>query len=884
MSFGRIAESDYTRAAKCRAAGVVLRAGTPTLCKTRTTATPLAAHLLSAILLLASQAGAQTTSVQSTAAPSTPVQPSSAELTVAESRTAHQLYDALNGLRVDPAAVYRVETENRIRIRRGDATLAFDEGKLALFTALDGKITGAVFSGRGHALAAPRDPVEKQQMARYLGATVLDEDFTSAYIRFTDNTAAEFLDPLHSAKVAPQNDPEFAARWEALLRELNGTQSLRMLDGLLSQNPKPYFYGAIDGAVTGPFDVFYDLQRREPFLLGQPRRMDGQTTGATYYDVWVSYAMPGDPVTTEAFRALNYTIETIIDPNNSLEATATIELQATKGGERLLPFALSRSLAIESIADETGAAIEYFQNEGLAAPARSDRGSDSLYVVLPQAAAAGATLHLKFHYRGTVIEDAGNGVLVVQARDSWYPHLGDTADFASYDLTMHWPHKLQLVATGRKLDERVDGEYRVGRWRTDAPISVAGFNLGEYASASVSEPAYSVDLYANHQLEQALSERLGAAPEPQIFDPLGFGKIANAERGKMRVDDFSASSTPRPADALKAMGKDIAASIAFYEKFSGPFPFRSLSVSQIPGSFGQGWPGLLYLSTYAYLSPQAQRQAGLSLSGQEHFTQLVPFHEVAHQWWGNVVGWSSYRDQWIDEAIASYLSLMFADSRKPQEHELRTWLERFRKSLLIKPAASGEEPAAETGALTLGSRLNSSKAPNDYETLVYSKGSWVLHMLREMLRQPGAPNPDAGFTLLLQTLSRKYAYRALSTADLQREVEALMTPAMDLEGGRSMEWFFDQWIRGTGVPRYHVEFTVRAGEKGFLVKGTLTQGGVPRSFIAPVPVYASLALGRTIFLGTVTAEGNRTAFHFVTSAAPHKLVIDPEMTLLCVTE
>jgi hypothetical protein len=153
-----------------------------------------------------------------------------------------------------------------------------------------------------------------------------------------------------------------------------------------------------------------------------------------------------------------------------------------------------------------------------------------------------------------------------------------------------------------------------------------------------------------------------------------------------------------------------------------------------------------------------------------------------------------------------------------------------------------------------------------------------------MLRQPGASDPDARFTLLLQTVARKYAYRALSTADLQKEVEALMTPSMDLEGGRSMEWFFDQWIRGTGVPRYHVEFTVLPGEKGFLVKGTLTQGGVPRSFIAPVPVYASLGLGRTIFLGTVTAEGNRTAFHFITSAAPHKLLIDPEMTLLCVTE
>jgi peptidase M1-like protein len=869
MSFERIAESDYTRAAECRAD--VIAAPARMLARAVRSAS-FQLVCLAATLFLARGANAQAPSPQPPAATQT--------------RSAHQLYGALNALRVDPAAVYRVEAENRIRLRRGDATLAFDEGKLAFFVALDGQITGAVFSGRGHALAAPRDPVEKQQMARFLGATVLDEDFSSAYIRFTDNSAAELLDPLRSAKTAPQNDPEFADRWEPLVRELNAGQSLRMLDSLLTQNPKPYFYGAIDGTVTGPFDLFYDLQRREPFLMGQPRRMEGQTSGAEYYDVWVSYGLPGDPVTAEAFRALNYSIETTIDPNRSLEATATIELQAVTGGDRLLPFALARSLPIDKLTDENGTPVEFFQNEGLTAQARTDRGDDALYVVLPQAPPADARLRLRFHYRGTVIEDAGNGVLVVQARDSWYPHLGDTSAFAPYELTMRWPRKLQLVATGRKLDERLDGDFRVGRWRTDTPVSVAGFNLGEYASATVSEPAYSVDLYANKQLEQALSERLQAAPEPPVSLP-GMGRIADAERGKLPGDAYGANTTPRPADALRALGKEIAASIAYYEKFSGPFPFRALSVSQIPGSFGQGWPGLLYLSTYAYLSTQAQRQAGLSTTGQEHFTQLVPFHEVAHQWWGNVVGWSSYRDQWIDEAIASYLALMFADSRKPQEHELRLWLDRFRKSLLVKPATSGEEPAAETGALTLGSRLNSSKAPTDYEVLVYSKGSWVLHMLREMLRQPGAKDPDARFTMLLQTLSRKYAYRALSTSDLQKEVEAVMTPSMDLEGGRSMEWFFDQWVRGTGIPHYHVEFTARPDEKGVLVKGTLTQSGVPRSFISPVPIYAAMGTGgagRPVFLGTVTAEGNRTAFHFLTPSAPHKLLVDPEMTLLCVSE
>ena len=110
------------------------------------------------------------------------------------------------------------------------------------------------------------------------------------------------------------------------------------------------------------------------------------------------------------------------------------------------------------------------------------------------------------------------------------------------------------------------------------------------------------------------------------------------------------------------------------------------------------------------------------------------FHEVAHQWWGNVVGWSSYRDQWIDEGLANYLALLFADSQKIPEHKLRLWLDRYRKRMVEKD--SNEIVPAEIGSLDLGFRLDSSRTPEGFELLVYGKGAWVFHMLREMLREP----------------------------------------------------------------------------------------------------------------------------------------------------
>src|SRR5216684_2039689 len=796
----------------------------------------------------------------------------------ATEQSPHELYDAIKALRIDPTNVYRITPGNHIQLRRGDAVLSFEEGTVAFFSPLDGQITGAVFTGRGHVLAAPREPVEKQQMGRFLGAPVLDQEFISGYLRFTDDTAGELLRQFRAANLAVQMDASVGALWDSAVTHLHPSYTLRILFDRLSPNPKPCFYAGLEGAATGPFDVVLDAQRDEQFLLGQVHKAGGNT----YYDVWTSHRVPDSPVLPAAFRALHYSLETTISSNNSLDATATVRLRAETGTERVLAFQLSRALTLDSVTGEQGEILAFFQNEGMNLQERSARGNDYLDVVLPQTPARNLEFTLHFHYRGNVIQDAGNGVLFVGARESWYPHLGDSGEFSSYDFLLRWPRKLRLIATGSKLDEHEEGEFRAGHWKAERPMSVAGFNLGEYASASVASGGHSIDVYANRQLEQSLRNRLGASDAGAFPGGVRPFPRISASEGPTLPSGVLAPAPPSPADALKQLGKEIDSSIRFYETFSGPFPFHNLSVSQIPGTFGQGWPGLLYVSTYSFLPSEAQRRAGLSTAGQEHFTELVPYHEVAHQWWGNVVAWSSYRDQWIDEAIANYLAVLFADTKKNPDHTLHVWLARYRQQLVEKlPGA--DEAAGDIGALSLGTRLNSSKSANAYDKIVYGKGTWVIHMLREMLRQPGARNPNERFVTLLQTLVTKYAYRALSTDDLQHEVEAVMTPAMDLEGGRSMEWFFEEWVRGTGIPHYRVEFTAHHTEKGIQIHGKLFQTGVPRSFVASVPLYASGA-GHGALLGTVVAAGPETTFHFVVPNPPRKIVVDPQMTLLCTSE
>src|SRR5271166_1017122 len=786
-----------------------------------------------------------------------------------------ELLSALNALQIDGQHVYTVSIKDRVELRKADAILAFQDGKIAFFQSFEGRITGFAFSGVGHVLTLPRDPIERQQVARFLGAPVLDQQFLSAYVRFTDDTGQELLRELQRAGLASTPDEQFASLWQDSLERLNPSHSLRILIENYSSAPAHFFHAGIDGALTGPFDILLDPMHSDTFSVGQPRTVGKNT----YYDIWAAYPLAETPPYPVDFDALHYHIDTTIHPDNSLDGTSSIDFRALSGSQQFLGIQLSRALKITAITGQNGEPLTFFQNEGLTEREINTRGQDTLLVFLPKTPPQGATFTLNFRYSGNVIVDAGNGVLFVGARENWYPHFGDASEFAFYDLTFHWPKRLRLVATGTKSAEREEGDSRVATWSTEIPVPEAGFNLGEYASSSLASENRTIEVYANKQLEEMLMARLSQFEPPAETPP--YGANPNPQLG---TDHHP--TPPSPASILKQLAREIDSSVRFEELYSGPFPFRNLGVSQIPGTFGQGWPGLLYLSTYSFLPEEAQSRAGLSTAGRSFFNDVVPFHEVAHQWWGNVVGWSSYRDQWITESIAEYLALLFADTQKNPDHALNAWLDRYRKRLTTK--ADGEDrPPADIGPVSIGRRLTSSHSPEAYNVVVYAKGTWILHMLREMLRQPGAANgkdPDARFIALLHTLVAKYARSALTTADFQREVESVMTPRMDLEGGRSMEWFFAEYVRGTGIPHYKVQFTSRHTEKGVQIHGQLLQSGVPRSFIAPVPIYASTGIGRTVFLGTVVTTGDETNFTFTAPTAPHKLQIDPHMTLLCVSE
>lgn len=777
------------------------------------------------------------------------------------------LYQALNDLRPDATHVYAVHD---LTLRRDVASFTFTEGKLAFFQTLGGRVTGAVFSGRGRVIATPHDRGERRSLAQFVGVPILDQVFSDAYIRFTDDTAAEIGQQLRSSGAEEVDDRALAEQWRSYVSVLAPSQSLRIISDWLSAEPLPYFYALLHGASLGPFEVSVDQRRNEQVLIGQPKVSNGDAA----YDIWALFPAEGSSGTApEAFAPLDYRVESAIGDDLSLDGKTTLHLKAIRGGERVVSLELSRNLSVKDVRGEDGQPLVYFQNEELSRRNIARRGNDSVLVMLPAGRNAGEDFRLEISYHGNVIADAGNGVEYVGERGTWYAHLGGE-HFTDFDLSFRWPRRLTLVATGVESESREVGEVKSGRWRSDAPFASAGFNLSEYKTAATAGRP-KVQVFANQLLEDAILKRLRT--NAQVDSALSSLDQARATHELVEIPE---PPPPNPSSALTQVGANVRDSIRFLEKLNGDFPFDHLDVTQIPGSFGQGWPELVYLSTFAFLPAEAEHRAGLTEWAEQGARDLMPCHEIAHQWWGNLTGAASYRDVWIEEGLANYMALLYADSKKPSEHYLTRWLDHYRSELCLKPGGASH-PVDEVGPLILGSRLASSKVPDAYDTLIYGKSTWVMHMLHQLMLEPGPKDPDGQFRELLRAILSQYRFRSLSTADFQQAVERHMTRAMDLEGNHRMDWFFEQWVRGTDIPHYAVKFETRTQGPQYMVSGRLEQEGVEDVFTAPVPLYAAQPGGKPQFLGLVVTSGPQTRFHFSSRIRPARVLIDPYNTLLC---
>ena len=142
--------------------------------------------------------------------------------------------------------------------------------------------------------------------------------------------------------------------------------------------------------------------------------------------------------------------------------------------------------------------------------------------------------------------------------------------------------------------------------------------------------------------------------------------------------------------------------------------------------------------------------------------------------------------------------------------------------------------------------------------MLYGKGAFVLHMLRMTMRDAKAADPDAAFVALMRDFTATYRDRNATTADFQAMVEKHLVPNLNATGNGKVAWFFDQWVRGTEIPRYRHDLRAEKSGDGYKIAGSLTQEAVGAQFRALVPVYLEFEKKGVIKVADVPMLGPST--------------------------
>ena len=148
-------------------------------------------------------------------------------------------------------------------------------------------------------------------------------------------------------------------------------------------------------------------------------------------------------------------------------------------------------------------------------------------------------------------------------------------------------------------------------------------------------------------------------PEPLAGFNIGKYQASSLEHGPYRIELFADSLA-----ASSTLPQQAASILDYFSTRWQPLGIHTLAISPVEGYFGQGFPGLVYLSNISYI-PQEDRPAGLRNARLDSFfSEMLLPHEIAHQWWGNMVSPADYRSEWLFEAMSNYSALEFLEQSK----------------------------------------------------------------------------------------------------------------------------------------------------------------------------------------------------------------------------
>jgi hypothetical protein len=799
-----------------------------------------------------------------------------ADLSTASSQDLLGIYKQLRSLQGsgDGAA-----TENVV-FKRDAATFTFASGRIAFAAPVSGHVVAAKFQGEGIFELEPPANVDKRQISRVAKGPKLTDTFREAVFYFTDDTFAE-LSKLLKIQSIPSAAPSltvFSSFQKELAENYNdwienqrkGYPSIRnvaarMLSDMADGTSKGFFLASFKGKGIGDL-LFHISWNREPLLLPDYGKSEevmlvhanaGGYREGTYE--WISgfhlsseYAKSPHPDHRNFLASCpSMAINLQIAKDNTLNAVADMEYVIVEGAPRMLPFNLNGVLRISAIEDSAGNKLSFIQE---------DRKLDSdPWLILSEPAKPGEKRKIKITYienstgDSRIIFNRGSGLFYVTARESWFPSFGSFDDRTQFQLNARSPKKFKFVASGTLVSSEKTNDELVTTWKSEIPFGVFGFNYGEFVEASQPSPNLTVTAYSGKEVPNELK-----AIEARMSELTLAGKQRDVINSGILTGGFNTAANVKYAAGLSFQA------FRLFEFLFGPLPYKTVSITEQPvRGYGQSWPNLVFLPYDSLLDATTRNSLGLQDSGEaREFYSLVAVHEMAHQWWGHLVGWKTYHDQWLSEGIAEFASGMYLRQFEPKQ--LGSFWDTKRTYLLSKNQYGFR--SVDAGPIWLNAQLG---VPN----LIYSKGAYVMEMLRVIMYDPKIKNPDGRFIAMMQDFAGSYAGQNASTDDFRKIVEK--------HTGEPMQWFFNQWVYGTAVPTYDFSYALAdAGDGQTELTMTIAQSNVGDSFQMRLPVYIAIK-GEMRYLGTVSALGAKPQKISVKlPVRPEKVLLDPGKSIL----
>lgn len=675
-----------------------------------------------------------------------------------------------------------------LALNTGMAVLKVDKGTFFPASPIAGRATEVVFLGSARLVLEPPDEIEKAQLEIFTGKPRLEIKIGEAAFVLANDRAAEAIFKRAAATVEPavaSRAAEVFSTWKASPeRKQLDVDGAILADSLGDPLAQGYFAGWFKSEDLGSFLYVVEPESAEQVTLGQFVPIDltekekrraakrihreqrrGRLIGLEVedlgqWDTWVSSSLrnaaakplPGNP----GFEPERYVVDlSLADRDLVASGRARIDLVAVTGTTRIVRLALHSELEATKALDASGEALPFRQTGG------------EVMVVLPQAPAAGEKAVVEVRFEGPLLEKVEGGIFLLYETVNWHPHAGEI-DRAAYDVTFHWPGRLELLAGGKRVD---GGEEKGGRrWERRAielPTAGMGFEVGKFHLST---------RQAGH-----VTLRLGMMP------------ISYDDRKDMEARVLAAAAD----------------SITYFEEVFGPYPLDELTVVLAPRFFSQSLLGFVTLSAVMMVD-----EGFLAwLIGLED-PRTVIAHEIAHQWWGHQVGWQGYRDQWLSEAMANYAAVLFARNKLGGDLRYARGPTSGWKDALLAETDDGR-PIESLGPLVLGARLDSSRGGDAYSSIVYRKGAVVLDMLARRIG-------EKAFLEMLKKTAEITAHRAISTEFFLEAIERM--------SGVELDGFASQFIYGTGLPEVYYDYRFEPAEGGkWKVTGTARQS-VPYRF------------------------------------------------------